>query len=645
MCGLTGILDSRGSASSAESLRAMTDRLAHRGPDGDGVWTDDSAGIALGHRRLSIIDLSPAGAQPMTSACGRYVIAYNGEVYNAEDLRRELAAAGAAPDYRGHSDTEVMLTAFTHWGVRAAVDKLIGMFAFALWDREERCLILARDRLGIKPLYWGEAGGLFLFASELKSFHAHPGFRPEVEPAALAAYMRYNYVPAPASIYKGVFKLEPGCLLFKRAGEPARVERYWDLRRIAHDGQAAPRDLSDADAIDAADGLIGDAVKRRMVSDVPLGAFLSGGIDSSTVAALMQAHSDVPVKTFSIGFDAAGYDEAPYAATVARHLGTDHTELYVDPGQALDVIPRLPDFYDEPFADSSQIPTYLVSALTRDHVTVALSGDGGDEVFAGYTRYTWGELLRRRTGRIPRPLRAGAAHLLHALSEDAWDRLLARLPVAKRLSHPGQKVHKLADVLAQPDDMALYRRLITAWRDPAALIPGARETPTVAWDDSARKDVPAFMECMQMLDTLTYLPDDILTKVDRASMAVSLEARVPLLDHRVVEFAWSLPRRMRVRDGQGKWILRQVLERYVPRELTERPKMGFGIPVDHWIKSELRDWAEDLLSERALGESGLLDPAPVRHAWDEHLSGVRNRTTELWSVLMFQAWHRRWMAA
>jgi asparagine synthase (glutamine-hydrolysing) len=620
----------------------MTRTLAHRGPDANGVWTDDGAGIALGHARLSIIDLSPAGAQPMTSACGRYVIAYNGEVYNAAEIRDDLAAQGEAPNYRGHSDTEIILAAMSRWGVRAAVERLIGMFAFAVWDREERTLVLARDRLGIKPLYWGEDGGLFLFASELKSFHAHPGFRPEIDPSALAAFMRYNYVPAPASIYKGVAKLEPGCLLIKQAGVPARIERYWDLRRIARDGQAAPRALSDSEAIDEADALIGDAVKRRMVSDVPLGAFLSGGIDSSTVAALMQAQSRTPVKTFSIGFDVDGFDEAPHAAAVAKHLGTDHTELYVDPGQALDVIPRLPDFYDEPFADSSQIPTYLVSALTRGHVTVALSGDGGDEVFAGYTRYAWGDLLRRRTGWIPRPLRAGAGGLLHMLSEETWDRMLSVLPARCLPSHPGQKVHKLADVLAQPDDMALYRRLITAWRDPAGLVPGATETPTVAWDDTARRDVPAFMECMQMLDTLTYLPDDILTKVDRASMAVSLEARVPLLDHRIVEFAWSLPRHLRVRGGQGKWILRRVLDRYVPRQLTERPKMGFGIPVDLWIKGPLRDWAEDLLSPAALNEDGLLNPAPIRHAWDEHLTGVRNRTTELWSVLMFQAWRRRW---
>ena len=645
MCGLTGILDSAAGGPLADAAKAMTGTLVHRGPDADGIWSDDPAGIALGHRRLSIIDLSEAGAQPMASACGRYVIAYNGEVYNAEDLRRELAESGDAPNYRGHSDTEVILAMIARFGVRRAVEKLIGMFAFALWDREERSLVLARDRIGIKPLYWGEADGLFLFASEMKAFPAHPRFKAEIDPAALAAYMRYNYIPAPVSIYKGVSKLPPGCLLFKRTGEEARVERYWDLRRIAHDGQASPRDLSDVDAIDEADRLIGDAVKRRMISDVPLGAFLSGGIDSSTVAALMQAQSDRPVRTFSIGFDVDGFNEAPHAAAVAKHLGTDHTELYVDPNQALDVIPRLPDYYDEPFADSSQIPTYLVSELTRRHVTVALSGDGGDEVFAGYTRYSWGDLLRRRTGRIPRPIRAAGAGLLHSLSEDTWDKLLSVLPARYLPSHPGQKVHKLADVLALPDDMALYRRLITAWGDPSELVPGAVETPTVAWDDTARRDMPPFMECMQMLDTLTYLPDDILCKVDRASMAVSLEARVPLLDHRVVEFAWSLPRRMRVRNNQGKWLLRRVLDKYVPPAIIDRPKMGFGIPVDHWIKGPLRDWAEDLLSPKALSDGGLLNPEPIRHAWDEHLAGTRNRTTELWCVLMFQAWKQRWMAA
>lgn len=640
MCGITGFVGISPGTNAEQAIRSMTAVLEHRGPDADGVWLDAPAGVAFGHRRLSIIDLSPAGAQPMVSICGRYVISYNGEIYNAEDIRDELTAIGNTQNYRGHSDTEVLLAAIAHWGPRAALERVIGMFDFALWDRQERCLVLARDRLGIKPLYWGTSGQGFVFASELKSIRAHPDFRPEIDTGAVASFMRHNYIPAPASIYKGVFKLEPGCLLFKKQGEAPRVERYWDLRDIACKGQAAPQGISDTEAVDEADRILRDAVKRRMAADVPLGAFLSGGIDSSTVAALMQAQSHTPVKTFSIGFDVNGYDEAPHAAAIARHLGTEHTELYVDPQQALDVIPRLPEIYDEPFADSSQIPTYLVSALTRHHVTVALSGDGGDEVFAGYTRYTWGDLLHRRAKYVPRPIRAAASRMIFMLGENAWDRILSTLPASILPSHPGQKMHKLADILAQPDDKSLYRRLITAWRNPADLVPGAKEASTIIWDDDMRRVMPAFMEYMQMLDTLTYLPDDILTKVDRASMAVSLEARVPLLDHRVVEFAWSLPRTMRVRQGQGKWILRQVLARNVPTELTDRPKMGFGIPVGKWLKGPLRDWAEDLLSPSSLAAGGLLNPSPVRAAWSEHLSGNRDRTTELWSVLMLQAWRR-----
>ncbi len=641
MCGLTGFWDSRGRSDLKAVGEAMADQLVHRGPDTGAVWTDDGAGMVLGHRRLSIVDLSPAGAQPMVSACGRYVMAYNGEVYNAAEVRAELGTI----DWRGHSDTEVLLEACAEWDVEGAVERMVGMFAFALWDRRDRCLTLCRDRLGIKPLYWGERDGLFMFASELKALRVLPGVTWEVDRDALAAYMRYNDVPAPASIYRGISKLEPGCLLIKRADTAAESIRYWDLRAIARTGQGSPLSLSDDDAVARADGLLGDAVKARMVADVPLGAFLSGGIDSSTVVALMQAQSPRPVKTFSIGFDEAAFDEAPHAAAVAAHLGTDHTELYVTPDEARDVIPDLPGFYDEPFADSSQIPTYLVSALTRQHVTVALSGDGGDEVFAGYTRYFWGDLLRRRIASVPRPIRKTIAALLHGFGEDTWDRLLSPVPSSWLPSHPGQKVHKLGNVLALPDDMALYRRLITAWEDPAAIVPGSRETPTVAWDDRVADDVPAFMERMQLLDSLTYLPDDILTKVDRASMAVSLEARVPLLDHRVVEFAWSLPRRHRVRDGEGKWLLRRVLERYLPKQLFERPKMGFGIPVSQWLKGPLRDWAEDLLAEPALAEGGLLASAPIRAAWAEHLSGRQNHVTQLWCVLMFQAWRRQWAAS
>ena len=626
----------------AAQARAMAAALHHRGPDANGAWSDEEAGVALGHARLSIIDLSPAGAQPMVSSCGRFVIVYNGEIYNADELKRDLATAGRT-EFRGHSDTEAVLESCAAFGVRATLEKSVGMFALALWDRRDRCLTLARDRLGIKPLYWGEQNGVLLFASELKALVGHPAFRAEIDRNALAAYLRYNYVPAPASIYKGIGKLEPGCLVVQKLGDPARIERYWDLRRIARDGQANPLALTDADATDKAEALLRDAVGRRMISDVPLGAFLSGGIDSSLVVALMQAQSERPVRTFSIGFAEAAFNEAPHAARVAQHLGTAHTELTVTPDQARDVIPQLAEMYDEPFADSSQIPTFLVSQLTRQHVTVALSGDGGDEVFAGYTRYPWGELLRRRTGSVPRPLRLAAARLLGGLSEDNWDRLLSPLPAGWLPSHPGQKVRKLADVLSLPDDMSLYRRLVSAWGAPEKMVSGSRETPTAAWDDTVADDVPQFLERMQLLDTLTYLPDDILAKVDRASMAVGLEARVPLLDHRVVEFAWQLPRAMRLRGNQGKWLLRQVLYRYVPRGLIERPKMGFGIPVGQWLRGPLRDWAEDLLSRHALEDSGLLDADVVRDAWRRHLSGNRNMATEIWTILMFQAWHRHWM--
>jgi len=641
MCGIVGALYSSRDLS-RETLEAhvaaMAGALDHRGPDARGAWTDETAGIAFGHTRLSIVDLSAAGAQPMASACGRYVISYNGEIYNAAELREEIPGIA----WRGHSDTEVVLEACAALGVESALKKFVGMFAFALWDRQTRTLYLARDQLGIKPLYWGRQGGVFLFASELKAMAAHPAFVGELDRDALGAFMRLNYVPAPASIYRGIRKLEPGqYLTLADSGEETSAP-YWNLREVARCGQAAPADMDDGEALDRADALLRDAVHRCMVSDVPLGALLSGGIDSSTVAALMQATSAAPVRTFSIGFSNPRYNEAPYAAAIARHLGTDHRELYVDPDQALDVIPGLPDKYDEPFADSSQIPTYLVSSLARDHVTVALSGDGGDEVFAGYTRYFWGDLLARRTMPWPRALRQGASRLLSSLSEDCWERLFSVLPASMLPTRPGQKIHKLANVLAQADDMALFRRLVTVWENPAAIVPGAREIATPIWDDGLRADVPAFMERMQLLDSLTYLPDDILTKVDRASMAVSLEVRVPLLDHRVVEFAWSLPRRMRVRDGQGKWLLRKVLERYVPTALIDRPKMGFGIPLGSWLRGPLRDWAESLLSAEALGRSGLLAPKPVRAAWDLHLSGNRDLATELWTVLMFQAWHEKW---
>ena len=643
MCGIAGILEPSGGAGSGvpgEALTAMCDALRHRGPDGDGDWIDATNGIALGHRRLAIIDLTDAGAQPMVSSCGRFVISYNGEVYNAPELRSELEASGRR--FKGHSDTEVIVEGCAAWGVEATVERLNGMFAFAAWDRDERVLTLVRDRLGIKPVYWARFGGLLIFGSELKALRAHPGWRPELNRDALAAYMRYSYVPSPLTIYRGVHKLGPGCILSARAGEEPRITPFWDLERIATDGQRDRFGGNEEEAADHLDTLLNDAVSRRMVSDVPLGAFLSGGIDSSLVVALMQVNSTRPVRTFTIGFSEKDYDEAGHAAAVASHLGTDHTELYVSPGHARDVIPRLPEMYDEPFADSSQIPTFLVSEMTRKDVTVALSGDGGDELFAGYTRYFQAPTITSLLDGIPRPLLAMGAGAIRALPPSAWRALFMAVPRRWRPSQAGDKMHKLAAVMTEGSE-SFYQGLISHWTEPERIVLGSREPAGLFADPRVHELVPDFIERMQYLDTLTYLPDDILTKVDRASMAVSLEARVPLLDHRVVAFSWSLPPAMKVRDGVGKWLLRQVLYRYVPPELVDRPKMGFGVPIDAWLRGPLRDWAEELLDARRLKAEGILNPAPIRAKWSEHLSGKSNWQYLLWDVLMFQAWKARWL--
>ena len=643
MCGIAGVWDLT-AATPADELRrltlAMSDSLHHRGPDDGGVWLDEAAGIGLGQRRLSIVDLSPAGHQPMVSACGRFVIVYNGEVYSHEELRPELTARGVS--FRGHSDTEVILEAIAAWGIEATVKRLIGMFAIALWDREERSLTLIRDRLGIKPVYWRLEGGRLLFGSELKALRADPSWRPEVDQQAVSSYLRFNYVPAPRTIYQGVRKLEPGRFLTIRAGAEPVESRYWDARAVGRAGLAAPFALSDRELTDQLEALLKDAVGRRMIADVPLGAFLSGGIDSSLVVALMQAQSSGPVRSFSIGFEEAGYDEAPHAKAVAAHLGTEHTELYVSSAHALETIPRLPDWYDEPFADSSQIPTFLVSEMTRRHVTVALSGDGGDELFAGYNRYFLGARLWRQLGWLPAPARRAMAGLIGAVPVAGWDRLAGLLP--RRLAPPqaGDKARKFADILGLADAGAVYRRLVSSWENPELLLPGVAEPKGPLWDEALAREFPDLVTRMQLLDILTYLPEDILTKVDRASMAVALEARVPILDHRVVEFAARLPLSARIRDGQGKWLLRRVLDRYVPRALIERPKMGFGIPIDSWLRGPLRDWSESLLDPSSLAEAGL-DPAPVRRIWQEHLTGGRNWQYRIWTILMLQAWRRRWL--
>lgn len=640
MCGIAGFISTAGRCD-PDALHAVAERQAdsmrHRGPDSGDVYVDSEAGVALAHRRLAIVDLSAAGHQPMSSGCGRYAIAYNGEIYNAGELRDALTPAGRR--FRGHSDTEALLEACVEWGVEVSVRRSIGMFAFALWDRETRTLTLARDRLGIKPLYYAHTPGLFLFGSELKALRAHPGFDRTVDRDSVASYLRYLYVPAPNTVYKAVRKLEPGSILTIRAdgGEVEAPKRFWSLRDVAATGLERPAIGNDAELTDGLDALLLDAVGRRMVADVPLGVFLSGGIDSSVVAALMQEQSADPVRSFSIGFEQGAYDEAVHAAQVARHLGTDHTELYVTAQQARDVIPALPAMFDEPFSDSSQIPTYLVAAMTRQHVTVALSGDGGDELFAGYTRYVHAQRIAGGLRRVPTAARRLLSRALQAMPLRAWDALFSVVPEARRPMYAGDKVHKFARALGY-DENGFFRRLVSMWDEPDSVSLGGHERATALDDPDIVKAFPDFLDRMQYLDSVTYLPDDILTKVDRTSMAVSLEVRVPLLDHRVVEYAWHLPQDVKIRDGRSKWILRQVLYRRVPPALIDRPKMGFAIPLDAWLRGALRSWAEDLLSPAALQRHGLVRCEPVRQAWAEHLSGKRNWSAPLWNVLMLQSW-------
>jgi asparagine synthase (glutamine-hydrolysing) len=639
MCGIAGFIGAASGGDIGATAEALAKSIAYRGPDDQGIWTDNECETALVHRRLSIIDLSAAGHQPMLSADGRYVISYNGEVYSFRPIADELAARGHK--FRGHSDTEVILESFAVNGIEATLKRMIGMFAIALWDRRDRTLTLMRDRLGIKPLYWAKFGNTFLFGSELKALRAHPGWTPRIDQSAVAAFMRHNYIPAPRTIYEGVHKLEPGTVLTLPWRSEPNISRFWDARSIARDGSHNPVEGSDAELTEQLESLLKDAVSRRMIADVPLGAFLSGGVDSSTVVALMQAAKSGTVKSFSIGFDIEGYNEAPHAAAVARHLQTDHTELTVTSKEALDVIPRLADFYDEPFADSSQIPTYLVSAMTRKYVTVALSGDGGDELFAGYNRYQLTQRFWRSLSLMPRAVRKGAAAALTAVRPDRWTQILSALPSRLRPPQAGDKVHKAAAVLRLDSADAVYRRLVSHW-EPSEIMPQVAEPRSILDDATVAKDFPDLLERMQFLDLVTYLPDDILTKVDRASMAVALEARVPLIDHRVVEFAWRLPENVKVRNGTSKWLLRQVLNRHVPSELIERPKMGFGIPLGEWLRGPLRDWAETLLNEQRLRQAGLLDAGMVRRYWADHLDGRRNWQYLIWDVLMLEAWRERW---
>ncbi len=601
----------------------MATRIVHRGPDDAGAWADDNAGIALGFRRLSIVDLSPAGHQPMHSASGRYVISFNGEIYNHRTLRAELDPPPGG--FRGHSDTEVLLAAVEQWGLEAAVRRFVGMYAFALWDRRDRRLHLCRDRLGERPLYYGRMGSTLLFGSELKALEAHPAWRGEIDRNVLPLLLRYDYIPTPFSIYRGIRKLTPGTVLtFDRPDSAAVPVPYWSAREVMERGGATRFSGNLSAAHDRLEELLRGTIRDQMVADVPVGALLSGGVDSSMVVALMQRESSQPVRTFTIGFTGGSgqVNEAPFAKDVAKHLGTEHTELYLTPQDALEVIPKLPTIYDEPFADVSGIPTYLVSAMARRDVTVCLSGDGGDELFAGYHRHFYARAIWDRIGWLPQPARRAAAALLSATAP---------------LLPKGRKITKLAEVIDVANAYELYPRFMSHWRDPGALTPGAVEPLTPMLDDR-RQRLPDHVEEMQCLDMLGYLPDCILVKTDRAAMAVSLELRVPFLDHRVLEFAATLPVAMKLHHGQGKHVLRTLLHKFVPKALVDRPKWGFVVPLGDWLRGPLKDWTASLLDESRLRREGWFEPAPIQAQWKEHLSGKRDRVASLWSVLMFQAW-------
>lgn len=658
MCGLTGLLSPTPGDNVSRQVAQMTARLFHRGPDDGGVWAE--GGIGLGHRRLAILDLSVTGAQPMHSECGRYVLAYNGEVYNHLNLRKALEALNAAPQWRGQSDTETLLASIVQWGLDHALRQAHGMFALALWDRAEKRLSLARDRMGEKPLYWGWAGKDLVFGSELKALRAHPDCPKDVCRKALAQYLRFMYVPAPRSIHPGLYKLEPGTILMIDGAPPAAppeepirpgeghgslsIRRYWDLNVEVETG-ARDQIKDEGEAVTALSHVLGGAVRRQMISDVPLGAFLSGGVDSSAIVALMQTNSERPVRTFTIGFDDAAFDESAHAAAVAAYLGTDHIKLRVTDADARDLIPDLPQLYDEPFADSSQIPTHLVCRAARQYVTVALSGDGGDELFGGYNRYIRGPDLWRRISRVPAPMRCFAGEAALALPDRFWNRAgkaYNRIRTgAAGISDLGTKARRLGERLRLTNSLDdLYRNMASTWIEPDHLIMGAGTEPPSQLADPLPEfgaEDPAMR--MMLQDMRSYLPDDILCKVDRAAMGVSLETRTPFLDPDVIALATRLPMTMKIRDGQGKWALRQVLYQHVPREIIDRPKVGFAVPIGLWLRGPLRDWADDLLSPKRLAADGLFNPEIIRQIWSEHLAGSRDWTSRLWTILMFQAWH------
>lgn len=650
MCGIAGALTQRMTKNEWNaSLHAMADTLVHRGPDDTGVWCDADLGIGLAHRRLSIVDLSAEGHQPMASHCERYVVAFNGEIYNHHALRSDLVARGHA--FRGGSDTEVLLGAFSQWGVHEGIGRCLGMFAFGVWDRQKRVLTLGRDRIGEKPLYYGWQDDSFLFASELRALRVHPSFRGRVDRDALTLLLRHNYIPAPYSIYEGIRKVQPGTLVqlsFGGANPAGATETsvYWSLAETVERGIQSRFQGSDEEAVDSLESLLRQSIGDQMLADVPVGAFLSGGVDSSATVAIMQALSTRPVRTFTIGFEEDAFDESKHAEAVAAHLGTDHTCLRIGSQEALDVVPSLATIWDEPFADSSQIPTYLVSRLARESVTVSLSGDAGDELFGGYPRFQYSDRLWRGLSALPFVLRSATSRTIEAVPIGVWERILSAigplLPAGLRKRQLGDKVHSLAALLSQPSREALYRRVVSHWGDPSEVVLGSREPCTALTRHETWPAQDSFYERMMLLDMMSYLPDDILTKVDRAAMATSLETRVPLLDPRIVEFSWKLPLHLKVRGDSNKWILRQVLYRHVPRHLIERPKVGFGVPLADWLRGPLREWAEEQLSSARLTQEGFFNAATVREKWQAHLRGSGNWHAWLWNILMFQAWYERW---
>ncbi|MDA9550100.1 asparagine synthase (glutamine-hydrolyzing) [bacterium] len=643
MCGFAGFYAGKWGFNSTDICKNMIKRLHHRGPDDSGIWVSNEDDVTFGHVRLSIQDLSSAGHQPMASLCGRYIIVYNGEIYNHKDIRKELSSINYSIKWNGHSDTETLLSAISVWGVEESIKRCVGMFAFAIWDKFKHELILGRDRLGEKPLYYGWQGNTFLFGSELKALREHPAFLNVIDRDALCLFFRHNTIASPHSIYKGIHKLLPGSVLYLRKGsnEPI-IKKYWSIKSVAEIGSSSLFLGDEKEALISLEQIMSQAVSGQMISDVPLGAFLSGGVDSSIVTALMQANSISPIKTFSIGFSEQGYNEAEHAKAVAKYLGTDHTELYVSSSEALDVIPRLATMFDEPFSDSSQIPTYLVSSMAKNHVTVALSGDGGDELFAGYNRHFRAKSIWKRISYLPLPIRKLVSKMMLMVPPQTWNQLYRMLtpiiPAHLQFNLPDDKMQKLAEVLSVDSPESMYRSLVSHWKYPENIVLGSKEPITILTDSSRFANLSDFENKMMFQDMVSYLPDDILTKVDRAAMAVSLETRVPMLDHRLVEFAWQLPLHMKIRNGEGKWLLKQLLYKYVPNTLIDRPKMGFGVPIDSWLRGPLRDWAESLLNENRLQQEGYLNPAPIRKKWEEHLSGKRNWQYHIWDVLMFQQW-------